>query len=156
MRSIHEAREGGRIAEAPGRRKQADRLVAPGFVERMLADRQKLEMGVAHVGDVRDELIGQFVVGQKPSALAAPPGAEMGFVDRHRLPPRLALAALGHVFGVGPGEVGAVGDDRSGRGPKLSLEAERVRFERQQRPVRVQKLELVNRSDRQFRNEDLP
>ena len=80
----------------------------------------------------------------------------MGFVNRHRLAPRLALSALGHVFRVGPGEVGAVGDDRSGRGPKLSLEAERVRFQRQQRPVRVQKLELVDRSDRQFRDEDLP
>ena len=113
-------------------------------------------MGVAHVGDVRDELIGQFVVGEKPPALAAPPGAEMRLVDRHRLPPRLALAALGHVFGVGPGEVGAVGDDGSGRRPELSLEAERVRFERQQRAVRVQELELIDRSDRQFRNEDLP
>ena len=114
VRSIDEAREGGRIAEAAGRREQADRLVAPGFVERMLADRQKLEMGVAHLGDVGDELIGEFVVGEKSSALAASPGAEMRLVDRHRLPPRFALAALGHVFGVGPGEVGAVGDDRSG------------------------------------------
>ena len=80
----------------------------------------------------------------------------MHLVDRHRLPPRFALAALGHVFGVGPGEVGAVGDDGSGRRPKLGLEAERVRFQRQQRAVRVQKLELINRADRQFRNEDLP
>ena len=39
MRSIYEAREGGRIAEAPRRGESADRLVAPGFVERMLADR---------------------------------------------------------------------------------------------------------------------
>lgn len=47
----------------------------------MLADWQKLDMGVAHLGDVRDELLGEFVVGEKPSALAAPPGAEMRFVD---------------------------------------------------------------------------
>src|SRR5277367_3111502 len=48
VRPIDEAREGGRIAETAGRGKQADRLVAPGFIEWMLADRQKLDMGVAH------------------------------------------------------------------------------------------------------------
>ena len=113
-------------------------------------------MGVAHIGDVGDQLVGEFVVGQEPSALAQPPRAEMRLIDRHRLSPRLALAALGHVFGVGPGEVGAVSDDRSGRGPELPLEAKRVRFERQQSAVRIQELELINRSDCQFRDEDLP
>ena len=81
VRSIHEAREGGRVAEPPGRSEEADRLVAPGLVERMLTDRQKLEMGVAHLGDVGDELIGKFVVGEESSALAPSPGAEMHFVD---------------------------------------------------------------------------
>ena len=49
VRAIDEAGERRRVAEAAGRREQADRLIAPGFVERMLADRQKLDMGVAHV-----------------------------------------------------------------------------------------------------------
>ena len=75
MRSIDEARERRRIAKPAGRRKQAYRLVTPGFVERMLADRQKLDVRVAHSEDVRDELVGEFVVGEKPSALAAPPRA---------------------------------------------------------------------------------
>ena len=56
MRPVDEAGESRRLAEAPGRREQADRLVAPGLVERMLADRQKLDVGVAQIGDVRDEL----------------------------------------------------------------------------------------------------
>ena len=56
VRAVDEAGESRRLAEAAGRRKQADRLVAPGFVERMLADRQKLDVGVAHVRDVGDEL----------------------------------------------------------------------------------------------------
>ena len=46
---IDEARESRGLAEAASRGEQADRLVAPGFVERMLADRQKLDMGVAHI-----------------------------------------------------------------------------------------------------------
>ena len=156
MRAVDEARESGRLAEAAGRREQADRLVAPGFVERMLADRQQLDVGVAHPDSVGDELVGQFVVGEKPSAFAAPPRPEMDLVDRHRLAPRFALAALGHVFAVGPGEIVAVGDDGGGRRPKLGLEAERIGLERQQRPVRADKLELVDRADGQFGDEDLP
>ena len=131
VRSIDEARERRRIAEAASRSEQADRLVAPGFVERMLADRQKLDVGVAHSGDVGDELLGEFVVGEKPSAFAAPPRAEMGLVDRHRLAARFPLAALGHVFGVGPGEVGAVGDNGGGQRSELGLEAEWICFQRQ-------------------------
>ena len=39
MRPINEAGEPRWLAEAAGRREQADRLIAPGFIERMLADR---------------------------------------------------------------------------------------------------------------------
>src|SRR6185437_14537284 len=73
MRPIDEAGERRWLAEAAGRREQADRLVAPGCVERMLADRQKLDMSVAHPDDIRDELIGKFVVGEETPAFAAPP-----------------------------------------------------------------------------------
>ena len=48
-------------------------------------------MGEAEVGDIRDELVGEFVVGEEAVVLAAPPRAEMDFVDRHRLAPRFAL-----------------------------------------------------------------
>src|SRR6185312_4471793 len=111
MRPIDEAGERRWLAEAAGRREQADRLVAPGCVERMLADRQKLDMSVAHPDDIRDELIGKFVVGEETPAFAAPPRAEMRLVDRHRLAPGLAFPPPGHIFGVGPGEVRAQGDD---------------------------------------------
>src|SRR6202044_1274379 len=151
-----EAGESGRLAETSGWRKQADRLVAPGFVERMLADRQKLDMGVTHIRDVGDELVAQFVIGVKPSAFTAPPRAEMNLVDRHRLSPRFALAALGHVLGVGPGEVVAVSNERGGHWPELAFKAERIGLERQQRSGRSEQLELVDRADGQFGDEDLP
>ena len=59
MRSIDKARESRRIAETASRGEQPDRLVAPEFVERMFADRQKLDVGVTHIDDIRDELIGR-------------------------------------------------------------------------------------------------
>ena len=132
VRAVDEAREARRFAESAGRRKKTDRLVAPGLVERMLADRQKLEMGVTHPRGVRDQLVGEFVIGEKPSVLPAPPRPEMNLVDRHRLAARFALAAPGHIRGVGPGKIGAVGHHRGGRGPELGLEAERIGLERQQ------------------------
>ena len=56
MRAIDEAGEAGGLAEAAGRREQADRLVAPGCIERMLADRQQFEVGEAEAGGVGDQL----------------------------------------------------------------------------------------------------
>ena len=49
MQRVDEAGEGLGRAEAGGRREQAERLIAPGAAERMLGDRQQLEMGEAHV-----------------------------------------------------------------------------------------------------------
>ena len=45
-----EAREAGGVAEARGGRVQAQRLVAPGAVERVLGDGQQLQVGEAQVG----------------------------------------------------------------------------------------------------------
>ena len=87
--AVDEAGEILRRAEAAGRREQADRLVAPGAVERMLADRQQLDMGEAHVLDVGDQLVGELVIGEEAVAVLAPPGAEMHLVDRDRRGARL-------------------------------------------------------------------
>ena len=75
---------------------------------------------------------------------------DMGF--RREFP----VAAPGHIFGVGPGEVGAVGDDRCGRRPQLGFEAERIGLQRQQRAVGTRKLEFVDGSGLEVRDEDLP
>ncbi len=156
MGAVDEAGESGRLAEAARRSEEADRLVAPGLVERMLADRQKLDMSVSHVGDVGNELVGEFVVGKKRSVEMASPRAEMDLVDRHRLAARLALRSLRHVLGVGPGEIGAVGDDRGGRRPEFGFKAEWIGFEREKSAVRSGQFILVDCSGRQVRDENLP
>ena len=101
----------------------------------MLGDRQQFEMGEAEIDGVGDQLIGELVVGEKATVLAAPPRAEMDLVDRHRLAARLALPARFEIVCVGPGEIVGVGDDRGGRGPHLGREAERIGLQRLQRAV---------------------
>src|SRR6185312_11110080 len=68
--------------EAAGRREERDRLVAPGAVERILGDRQQLDMGEAELADIGDELLGELAVGKIAATLGevAPPRAEMHLV----------------------------------------------------------------------------
>ena len=52
-------------AEATGRREVADGLIAPRGVQRVLADRQQLDVGVAHHLAVLGQLRGQIAVVQE-------------------------------------------------------------------------------------------
>ena len=60
-----------RRAEAAGRRIEAGRLIAPGAVERMLADGQEFEMGEAHVARIGRQLLGQLAIGEPFVAVLA-------------------------------------------------------------------------------------
>ena len=135
MGAIDEPGETRGLAKSARRREEADRLVAPRFVERMLADRQEFDVRVSHVRRVGNRLIPKLVVAEKRTVGAPPPRAEMDLVDGHGLPAEFPVAAPGHIFGVGPGEVGAVGDDRCGRRPQLGFEAERIGLQRQRAPT---------------------
>lgn len=64
MRRRHERPEIGRRAEAPGRRIQPQRLIAPAAVERVLVDRQQLDMGESHVLHIVDKLHRQLAVAE--------------------------------------------------------------------------------------------
>ena len=64
MAAVDEAHEVGGRAEAAGGGEIADRLIAPGAVEGMLHHRQQLDVRVAHLLDVGDQLVGQFAIGQ--------------------------------------------------------------------------------------------
>ena len=92
---IDEVHEVLRRAVAAGGGVVADRLVAPAAGERVLADRQQLDVRVAHLLAVLDELRGQLAVAQPAARVAriAPPTAEVHFVDRHRRVERVVLAA---------------------------------------------------------------
>ncbi len=70
VRRVDELRKILGRAEAAGRRVERDRLVAPGPVERMLGDRQELDMGEAHLLGIGNQAIGQLAIGEVAVALA--------------------------------------------------------------------------------------
>ena len=80
-------------AEPRRRGEVADRLVAPAPVERVLGDRQQLDVREVGVVEVSDELVGQLaIVEERIAVLAASfPRAEVNLVDRDRLVEALPL-----------------------------------------------------------------
>ncbi len=83
MAAIDEVHEIFRRAEAAGDREISDGLIAPGLVERMLHDGHQLDVRVAHLLDVGNQLIGEFAIGEPAISVVAssPPRAEMHFVN---------------------------------------------------------------------------
>ncbi len=105
--------------EVPGR------LVAPRAVERVLGDRQQLDVGEPHVAHVLGELVRGLSIGQVARPVAAAPGTEMHLVDRDRRVERVRRAARGHPFAVFPAVVERPGA-RRGVGRHLGVEGERI------------------------------
>ncbi len=83
MHLVHESHQVLRGAVAAGGGEIARHLIAPAAIEGVLHDGQQLHVGVAHLGDVRDELVGQLgvIVGQ--TALFLLPAAGVHLVDVH-------------------------------------------------------------------------
>ena len=85
MRLADEVAQALRAAEAAGRRVEAERLVAPGAVEREFGERQQFDVGKAHFFDVVDEFVAELFVGEPVVVFrVAPPRAEVDFVDADR------------------------------------------------------------------------
>ena len=83
MAAVDKFHEIGGRAVAAGGGEVAERLVAPGAVEGMLHDGEQLDVRVAEIFDVGDELVAEFAVGEPAIVIFgdAAPGAEMDFVD---------------------------------------------------------------------------
>src|SRR5262245_34102507 len=81
--------QGGKVGwttEATGGREKSGRLIAPGSVEWMFADRQEFDMGEAHVARVGRQFLRQLAVAQPTAAMLRmpPPRSQMDFIDRYR------------------------------------------------------------------------
>ena len=87
MAAVHEILEVLGRAESGGGGEVVAGLVAPGLVERVLGHGHELDVGEAQVGHIGDKLVGQFVVAEEiPVVRPFPaPGAEVHFIDAHRL-----------------------------------------------------------------------
>ena len=97
MHLVHESHQILRGAVAAGGGEIARHLIAPAAIEGVLHDGQQLHVGVAHLGDIRDELVGQLgvIVGQ--AALFLLPAAGVHLVDVHR-----SVDDIGLLLGVLP------------------------------------------------------
>ncbi len=106
--------------EARRRREVAGRLVAPGAGERMLRDRQELDVREAHRARVLREQRRSLAVRQRPVALVghAAPGAQVDLVDGHRRRREGMIAARPHPLPVAP-RVVQVPHDRARAGRHL-------------------------------------
>ena len=153
--------EGGEIlrrAEAARRREERDRLVAPGAVEGILGDRQKLDMREAEVLHVGNQPLAQFAIGEIAVALLRHPrpGAEMALVDRDRRVARIALAAAVHPGAVVPGALRQAVQDGGGRGRLLGGEGHRIGLQRQQVAAGARRFRTCRACRRQLGNEQFP
>ncbi len=117
MQSVDHRHQVDRAPVAGSRGEVARGLVAPRPVERVLHDRQQLDVREAVGEHMIGERVGQFVVARKPAAPGhmTPPRSEMHLVDRHRRVDGNPFAATGHPFVVAP-LVAEVSDDRCRRG----------------------------------------
>ena len=157
VQPVDEALEIVRRAVPRGRREVAEHLVAPRAVERMLGDADQLDVRVAEVEHVRNQLIGQLIPGEE-RRLAMPraaPRARMQFVDVDRRAQRIPRAALRQPLAVVPVIAADIGDDRGVVRPQLHLERVRIGLELHV-AVRVDELEFVERARADVRHERLP
>ncbi len=153
---VHEVAEFVRRAVPHGGREQADGLVAPASIEGILADRQQLDMGEAHIVHVVDQLARRLDIADAAVVGLALPRPQVDLVDRDgRGAAVAALARLDPVV-VGPAVAGDVAH-HAGIGRRvLRAEAHRVGLERQDLSVGADQLVLVGCGLAQFGDEDLP
>ena len=157
MAGVDEAREAGGLAEAARRREEPDRLVAPRRVERMLVDRQELDVREAHADHVGHQRVGELVVGEPAAVVVAPPGARGAprrWTSARAAAPPCAARAIHSPSDHAKPAVAQTIDAVDGR--SSAPKPDRVGLERQQRALRADDLVLVDRAVAERRDEDLP
>src|SRR6185312_3294860 len=110
-------------------REIAGRLVAPGTVERMLANRHQLDMGKAHVENVAGEVPGDLRIAWEATRIVAEPapGPQVQLIDRHRRAQRVGRGTPAHPFAVAPAIVERP-DARSRSRRLFAIERDRIAF----------------------------
>ena len=122
---VHLIHKGHKVlggAVAAGGSKIAGDLIAPAAVKRIFHHRQQLYMGVAHILDVRDQLVRQLGVVVGLAALLHLPAAGVHLVDIHRAVDHVCLFLRGLPCGVVPCKAGQIVDLAAVGRPGLGVE----------------------------------
>jgi hypothetical protein len=156
VKRVHQVLEVVGGTEPARRGEEAQRLVAPGAVEGVLGRRQELDVGVAHLGDVGDQFVGELPVGVVGAVGVPSPGAEVDLVDCHRGVEGVLLGATLHPGRITPLVAIHVVDHGGGAGEPLGPEAEGVGFEGHEITSRALDLVLVEGALAHVGDEYLP
>ena len=156
MRGIDEAFEPGRFTQPGGGRVQANRLIAPAHIERMLHHRHQLDMGKPQIHDIGDEGCRQFIPIPEPSIPMPLPGGGVDLIDAHRLAARLAGGAALQPGGIAPAMDIRRMQQRGGARPQFGGKAIRVGFERQDHALAAADFEFIGRTRMQPGQKNLP
>ena len=122
MELIHKGHQVLGGAVAAGGCKIAGDLIAPAAVKRIFHHRQQLYMGVAHILDVRDQLVRQLGVVVGLAALLHLPAAGVHLVDIHRAVDHVRLFLRGLPCGIVPCKAGQIVDLAAVGRPGLGVE----------------------------------
>ena len=125
---VHELHEVVRSAEAGSRREVSYLLVAPASIVGILADGHELDMGVAHLLNVGNELFGKLAVAQEVLAVLAP-GACVHLIYIRGAVVDILCVELFYVPLVSPAEALQLVEFRSGVRAELHVIAVRVGLE---------------------------
>jgi len=122
----------------------------------MLHDGKEFDVRVAHLLDVRNELVGHFGVSEPAAAGGASPGAEMQFVngDGRVLP--VESGAVAHPGAVGPLVAVEIDDDGAGFGTEFGGESVGIGFERHHFAGAREDFEFVEAAFGETGNENFP
>ena len=159
MAAVDELHEFRGRSVAAGRREVSDRLVAPRAVERMLHDRQQLDVRVAELLHVGNQLIAEFAIREPAIAFfrhsaATRPGALRR--SRSATPASSCSCAASSTRASLHSWVSSSRHDRSGVRPQLGAESVRIGLQRQHLAARPDDFVLVDRAFVQFRDEQFP
>ena len=159
MAAIDEVHEIVGRAEAAGDREIANGLISPGGVERMFHDGHELDMRIAQVLHVGNQVRQPVPVGQPavPSSVFAAPGARRGL--RRWTSGNAASRALGARFEpvrIVPLVAIDIADDRGGVRPQFCSEPVRIGFQPEVMPDARKNLEFVERALVQPGHEEFP
>ena len=133
MAAIDEMPELVRRSEAAGRRVIVRDLITPRAFERMLGDREQLDVGEAHLEHVRQQRLRKLEIAEEAIPLLhhAPPRAEMHLVNADRAAMPLLLRALRHPLVVAPLVALEVVNQRRGLRAVLTEKPERIALQQE-------------------------